>query len=94
MLLAVEMVAQFGKENRLATLIGMKTSGRLNGHCTFKVGFRYRLMIPVAAYVSWNGGRVEGRGVEPDVTVDWSFRDAQQGRDVQLDRAVEVVGAL
>lgn len=88
---AAEMVAQFVKENRLATLVGMKTSGRLNAHCTFKVGFGYRLMIPVAAYVTWNGSRVEGHGVEPDVPLDWSFRDAQQGRDVQLDRAIEIV---
>jgi hypothetical protein len=35
---AAEMVAQFAKENHLATLMGMKTSGRLNAHCTFKIG--------------------------------------------------------
>ena len=33
---AAEMVAQFAKENHLATLVGMKTAGRLNAHCTFK----------------------------------------------------------
>jgi carboxyl-terminal processing protease len=91
---AAEMVAQFAKENRLATLVGMKTSGRLNAHCTFKIGFGYRLMIPVAAYISWTGKRPEGYGVEPDVPVDWSFQDAQRGRDVQFDRAMELVGAL
>ncbi len=91
---AAEMVAQFAKENRLATLVGMKTSGRLNAHCTFKLGFGYRLMIPVAAYITWNGSRVEGHGVEPDVPVDWSFRDAQEGRDLQLEQGVEIVRAL
>jgi carboxyl-terminal processing protease len=91
---AAEMVAQFAKENHLATLMGMKTSGRLNAHCTFKIGFGYRLMIPVAAYISWTGRRAEGHGVEPDVPVDWSFRDAQKGCDVQVDRAAEVVGSL
>jgi carboxyl-terminal processing protease len=91
---AAEMVAQFAKENCLATIVGMKTSGRLNAHCTFKIGFGYRLMIPTGAYISWNGSRAEGRGVEPDVHVDWSFRDAQLGRDVQLDRAVQVVDGL
>ena len=49
-------------------------------------------MIPTGAYISWNGRRAEGHGIEPDVQVDWSFREAQLGRDTQLDRAVEVVG--
>ena len=91
---AAEMVAQFAKENHLATLVGMKTSGRLNAHCAFKIGFGYRLMIPTGAYISWNGRRAEGHGIEPDVPVDWSFRDALERRDIQLDRAVEVVRTL
>ncbi|HEY3453694.1 MAG TPA: S41 family peptidase [Bryobacteraceae bacterium] len=91
---AAEMVSQFAKENHLATLVGMKTAGRLNAHCTFKIGFGYRLMIPTGAYISWNGRRAEGHGIEPDVQVDWSFREAQLGRDTQFDRAIEVVGNL
>jgi C-terminal processing protease CtpA/Prc len=46
----------------------------------------------VAAYQSWNGTRIEGHGIEPDVRVAWSFEDAQRGEDTQLDRALEVLG--
>ena len=29
----------------------------------FKVGFGYRVALPVAAYFSWQGNNLEGRGV-------------------------------
>jgi len=91
---AAEMVAQFAKENRLATLVGMKTAGRLSARSAFVVGYGYRITIPIGAYVSWQGNRIEGKGVEPDVTVDWDFEAAQQGRDVQLERAKETAQSL
>jgi C-terminal processing protease CtpA/Prc len=91
---AAEMVTQFAKENRLATIVGMKTSGRLAAWSAFKLGFAYRLTIPIGAYVSWHGTRIEGKGIEPDVSVDWSFTDAAHGRDVQLERAIEITQAL
>jgi carboxyl-terminal processing protease len=88
------MVAQFAKENKLATSVGTKTSGRLAARSAFKIGFGYRLTIPIAAYVSWNGTRIEGQGIQPDIPIDWSFQGAAAGRDVQLDRALEVSRAL
>ena len=89
-----EMVAQFAKENRLATLVGMKTSGRLAARSAFVLGYGYRLTIPIGAYVSWQGNRIEGKGIEPDVPADWSYKAAQQGTDVQLERAIEITRSL
>lgn len=91
---SAEMVAQFAKENRLATLVGTKTPGRLAARSAFQIGFGYRLTIPIGAYVSWQGTRIEGKGIEPDVSIDWSFQDAVRGRDVQLERAVEIARSL
>ena len=59
------MVAAFAPEYRLATLVGTKTAGRLVATSAFKVGFGYRLMIPVAAYYTWHDTNLEGRGVMP-----------------------------
>jgi C-terminal processing protease CtpA/Prc len=41
---AAEMVAAFASENRLATLVGAKTAGRLVATSAFKVGFGYRVV--------------------------------------------------
>jgi carboxyl-terminal processing protease len=81
---AAEMVAQFAQENRLAVIAGEKTPGRLVSRSAFKLGSGYRLVIPVAAYVSANKTRIEGIGITPDVPASWSFRSAVSDEDNQL----------
>lgn len=80
---AAEMVAAFASENRLATLVGCKTAGRVVAASVFKVGQGYRVGLPVAAYCTWSDRRIEGQGVEPDLAVPldpvalWAGEDAQ-----------------
>ena len=81
---AAEMVAQFAQENRLATIAGEKTPGRLVTRSAFKLGSGYRLVIPVAAYVSAKGNRIEAVGITPEVPTPWDFRSAASGEDDQL----------
>ena len=88
---AAEMVTLFAKENSLATIVGTETPGRLISRTGTKVGDGYQLVFPVAAYQSWNGTRIEGSGIEPNIRAPWSFEDAQRGEDSQLDRALEVL---
>jgi C-terminal processing protease CtpA/Prc len=90
---AAEMVAQFAQENRLATIVGMKTAGRLVTRRASKIGCGYRLVIPIAAYVSAKGNQIEGNGITPDVSIPWSFEDATAGIDRQLDGAIETLAA-
>jgi C-terminal processing protease CtpA/Prc len=88
---AAEMVVQFAKENRLAKIVGSRTPGRLVSRKATKLGFGYRLVVPVAAYISAKGAQIEGQGITPDVEVPWSYTDATAGRDGQLDAALELV---
>ena len=81
---AAEMVAQFAQENHLALIAGEKTPGRLVTRSAFKLGSGYRLVIPVAAYVSAKNTRIEGVGITPDVTATWSFESAVSAEDKQL----------
>ncbi len=81
---AAEMVAQFAQENRLAVIAGEKTPGRLVTRSAFNLGLDYRLVIPVAAYVSAKNARIEGVGITPDVPASWSFKSAVSDEDNQL----------
>jgi carboxyl-terminal processing protease len=87
---AAEMLAQFVQENGLGTIVGSKTPGRLVSRSAFKIGHDYRIVIPIGAYVSWKGNRIEGKGITPDVPVDWSYEDSLQGRDNQLSNAIQI----
>jgi len=91
---AAEMVIQFAKENSLATIVGTKTPGRLVSRSAFKIGSGYRITIPVGAFISWAGNQIEGKGIEPDVAVSWSYEDALKGIDNQLDHALEIAKGL
>jgi carboxyl-terminal processing protease len=86
---AAEMVAQFAQENRAAVIAGEKTPGRLVSRSGFKLGFGYRLVIPVAAYLSAKGNRIEGVGVTPEIPTLWSFKGATKGEDNQLDAVAQ-----
>lgn len=90
---AAEMLAQFAQENRLATIVGSKTAGRLVSRSGVKIGNGYTLVLPVAAYMSWNGDRIEGKGITPDVPVDWSYEAVLEGRDPQFEAALATLNA-
>ena len=91
---ASEMVAAFAAENRLAKIVGTSTPGRLVGSKAFKVGHGYFLILPVGAYVTWQGKRLEGQGIKPDVEVSLSYEAVANGQDNQLEAAVKIVGGL
>ena len=88
---AAEMVAAFASEYELATLVGTTTAGRLVATSAFKVGFGYRLVIPVATYFTWKGTNLEGCGLAPMIEEPFSFDASVQGRDNQLERAAHIV---
>jgi C-terminal processing protease CtpA/Prc len=88
---AAEMVAGFVAENRVGTIVGTKTPGRLVATSAFKVGHGYRVALPVAAYFTWQDRNLEGTGVTPDVEEPFSPEAVWRGVDTQLDRALEAV---
>ncbi|HXH23969.1 MAG TPA: S41 family peptidase [Vicinamibacterales bacterium] len=88
---AAEMVAAFASEYQLATLVGTTTAGRLVATSAFKVGFGYRVVMPVATYFTWHGTNLEGRGLQPTIEEPFSFEASMQGRDNQLERAMQTV---
>ncbi|PYY12810.1 MAG: hypothetical protein DMG69_00010 [Acidobacteria bacterium] len=91
---AGEMVSAFAEENDLATIVGSKTPGRLLSGSAFKVGHGYILGLPVAGYLTWRGRMLENNGVVPRFCIELSRDALREGRDTQLETAVEVAKAL
>jgi carboxyl-terminal processing protease len=84
---AAEMVAAFAAENGLATLVGTRTAGRLVASSAFKVGEGYRVVLPVAAFFTWAGTNLEGKGIEPTYSEPLSVNDLWSSHDSQIARA-------
>jgi carboxyl-terminal processing protease len=91
---AGEMVAAFAEENHLATIVGTKTPGRLLSGSAFKAGFGYSVGLPVAAYLTWEGRLIEGKGVTPSIRVELPPEQLVAGEDTQMQRALELVREL
>jgi C-terminal processing protease CtpA/Prc len=88
------MACSFAQENHLATIVGTETAGRLIPGSGFKVGHGYRVILPRAAYFTWQGRTFEGHGLIPHVAVPWSLEAAEKGVDNQLDTAFDIVRSL
>jgi len=91
---AGEMVAAFTEENQLATIVGTKTPGRLLSGSAFKAGFGYIVGVPVAAYLTWEGMLIEGKGVSPTIPVELSPEHLLAGEDPQMQKALALVREL
>jgi carboxyl-terminal processing protease len=91
---AGEMVAAFAEENALATIVGKKTPGRLLSGSAFKAGFGYIVGLPVAAYLTWQGNLIEGRGIVPTIPVAQTPEQLLAGEDPQMQKALELARAL
>ncbi len=87
------MVAAFASEYKLATPVGTKTAGRLVATGAFKVGFGYRIALPVAKYYTWLGTDMERQGVQPDAFVGLHHDELWRGLDEQLDHATGLLRA-
>jgi len=88
------MVAAFAEENQLATILGTKTAGRLLSGTTFRAGSGYILGLPVAAYLTWQGRLIEGKGVSPGVAVELSPDKLIAGEDPQMEKALELAKGI
>jgi carboxyl-terminal processing protease len=91
---AGEMVAAFAEENQLATILGRKTPGRLLSGTTFRVGSGYILGLPVAAYLTWQGRMIEGKGVTPSISIALSPDHLIAGEDTQMQKALELAESM
>ena len=88
---AAEMIVAFARENKLATIVGEKTAGRLLSATSVKVGNGFRLALPTGAYYTWKGSILEGTPIEPDKLIEFDWRQRRLGRDIQLERAAALL---
>lgn len=89
---AAEMAIAFAAENRLAQVVGTRTAGRLVGANSFKVGFKYRLALPVSDFRTWAGRSIESQGIEPTHKTSPTLDNLRSGQDIQLVEALTGLG--
>ena len=89
---ASEDFTQPFKENGRATIIGNTTAGSTGQPYSEKLGDGMSFRIGTKREHFPDGSRFEGIGIAPDVRIVPRAQDLQEGRDPELERALEILG--
>jgi carboxyl-terminal processing protease len=90
---ASEIMAGTLRDNRQIYLVGEKSFGKGSVQ-TLEELKQGSLKVTVARWLTPNGTLIEGEGLEPDVKVELTEKDFEDGKDPQLDKAIEIVNGI
>lgn len=91
---ASEILAGALRDNRGVKLIGMKSFGKGSVQEVLQLKGGSFLKVTIAHWLTPKGDSITDVGLNPDVKVDITDNDAQQKKDPQLDKALEIVKEL
>jgi carboxyl-terminal processing protease len=88
---ASEVVAGALQDYERAPLIGNQTFGKGSINHFRQLSDGSAIYISIGRWYTPNGRQIEGNGLTPDIVVERTEQDIQQGKDPQLDRAIEYI---
>ncbi len=88
---AAELFPELMKQIPTVTTIGDTTGGGGGSAQTFKLPSGKGIQIPTSYFRRFDGTMVEWNGVPPDVYVLQTRNDIDEGRDKQLERAIQLL---
>lgn len=89
---ASEIVAGALKDNKAATLVGIKTYGKGSVQQLLTLSDGAMLKVTVARWYTPNNVNITKTGIKPDVEVIPTDQDIKDQRDVQLEAAKKALG--
>lgn len=89
-----EILAGALRDNREILLIGENSFGKGSVQQLDNLRDGSSLKITVAKWLTPNGEVITDVGLKPDIFVEFTEKDYEDGRDPQLDRAIEIIRDL
>lgn len=86
---ASEIVAGAMQDHGRATIVGQQTFGKGSVQLPHQLSDGSELRVTIAEWLTPNMRQIHGEGITPDVAIEMTFEDFEQGLDPQLDEAVE-----
>ena len=88
---ASEIVAGALQDHQAAKLVGEKTYGKGSVQKIVDLRMQARLKVTVAKWYTPNGKNISKEGITPDKKVELTREDSSDGRDPQLDAAMQLL---
>jgi len=88
---AAEILAGALRDNQGVKLIGEKSFGKGSVQELEELPGGSSLKITIARWLTPKGNLITDVGLEPDIKVELTDKDYEEGKDPQLDKAIEIV---
>ncbi len=88
---ASEILAGALQEHKIAKIVGIKTFGKGSVQELIKVTPDTSLKVTIARWLTPNGISISDGGLTPDYEVKMTAEDLKDGRDPQMDKAIEIL---
>lgn len=88
---ASEIFAGAVQDHEAGIIVGTTTYGKGVVQKVYQLSDGTRLKLTVSEYFTPNGRSIDGKGITPDVEVQYGENETEQSVDGQLEKAVEVV---
>ncbi|MBU2578849.1 S41 family peptidase [Patescibacteria group bacterium] len=89
-----EILAGALRDNRGVKLIGEKTFGKGSVQEQFFLQDNSSLKVTIAKWLTPNGESIDEKGLLPDIEVALTEKDWGDGKDPQLDKALEIISQM
>ena len=89
-----EILAGALRDNRGVKLIGETSFGKGSVQELTDLREGFSLKVTIAKWLTPKRESITDKGLEPDIKVELSEKDYEEGRDPQLDKAIEVIKNL
>lgn len=86
-----EVLAAALHDNQRATIVGEKSFGKGTVNISNELKDGGQLYVSIAKWLTPNGTQIDGVGIRPDIDVKLSDDDIDARRDVQLQKAIDVL---
>ncbi|MBZ9573043.1 S41 family peptidase [Patescibacteria group bacterium] len=86
-----EILAGALRDNRQVQLIGETSFGKGSVQEQVFLSDDSSLKITIANWLTPNGSSIDEKGLEPDIKVEMTDEDWEEGRDPQLEKAIEII---
>ncbi|MEM7344096.1 MAG: S41 family peptidase [Chloroflexota bacterium] len=86
---ASEIVAGAVQDYERGIVLGEQTFGKGSVQLPHRLSDGSELRVTIAEWLTPNERQIHGEGVTPDIVVDMTFDDVEQGLDPQLDAALD-----
>jgi carboxyl-terminal processing protease len=91
---AAEILAGALRDNNGVKLIGDKSFGKGSVQELTELTDGSSIKITVAKWLTPNGNLITNVGLEPDIKVEKTDKNIEEGKDPQLDKAIEIIKGL